>query len=211
MTRTIILTMVMMAALCAAASDRFYLENFSIAAGETRTVGILLDNEAVYTAFQADLYLPEGLTATNITLTDREDASHTLSLSNLPDGGKRLLSYSIRVKPYSENSGALVTMDITASGNWMGPATIALHNIIFTAITGAELPFADETCAVTLRNPGDVNIDGTVDVLDVTTLISKILGNPVPQFSADNADIDGDSIHDVADVTAIIAIILNAR
>lgn len=198
-------------AMWAAASDRFYIEDFSIAAGETRTVSILLDNEEEYTAFQADLYLPEGLTATNVALTSRKDSNHTLSVSNLPDGGMRMLSYSVRVKPYTGNSGALVTMDVTASDSWTGPATIALRNIVFTTTTGAELPFADEVCTVTLHNPGDVNMDGTVDVLDVTTLISKILGNEVTPFSDDNADMDGDSIHDVLDVTGIIALILNAR
>ena len=58
------------------------------------------------------------------------------------------------------------------------------------------------------RQPGDVNGDGTVDVGDVTTLISKILGNEVSPFYADNADINGDETLDVADVTALIAIIL---
>lgn len=209
MKKTFILTISVLVGLwAAAANDRFYIEDFSLAAGETRTVSILLDNVEEYTAFQADLYLPEGLTATNIALTSRKSANHTLSVSHWADGGMRLLSYSIRVMPYSGNSGPLVTMDVTASEGWSGPATISLRNIIFTTTTGAELPFPDETCTVTAPSPGDVNMDGEVDVADVTALISYILGNEVSPFSAVNADMDGDGGHDVADVTAIIAIIL---
>ena len=67
MKKTIILFTAMVVALGAAATDRFYIEDFTISPGETRTVSILLDNEAEYTAFQSDLYLPEGLTAANIS------------------------------------------------------------------------------------------------------------------------------------------------
>ena len=55
---------------------------------------------------------------------------------------------------------------------------------------------------------GDVNCDGKVDVSDVTTLVSKILGDdPVP-FNPSAADVKADSILDVSDVTALITIIL---
>ena len=42
--------MTVVAVLCAAATDRFYIEDFTIAPGETKTVSILLENEATYTA-----------------------------------------------------------------------------------------------------------------------------------------------------------------
>ena len=55
--------------------------------------------------------------------------------------------------------------------------------------------------------PGDVNNDGVVNVLDVTTTINHTLGfNPDP-FNADNADINGDNVIDILDVVAIVNII----
>ena len=92
MKKTIILFAAMVVALGAAATDRFHIEEFTISPGETRTVSILLDNEAEYTAFQSDLYLSKGLTATNFALTERKNANHTLTATVLPDGGIRLLS-----------------------------------------------------------------------------------------------------------------------
>ena len=50
---------------------------------------------------------------------------------------------------------------------------------------------------------GDINMDGLVDVADVTTLINYVLGlNPSPCNLA-HADRNGDGIYDVVDVTAL--------
>ena len=56
--------------------------------------------------------------------------------------------------------------------------------------------------------PGDVNMDGLVDVADVTTLVSKILGETPEVFNADAADLDGNGTIDVADVTLLVTKIL---
>lgn len=58
MKRLLLLSMMFRVALWGAATDRFYIEDFSISPGETRTVSILLDNEAEYTAFQCDAACP---------------------------------------------------------------------------------------------------------------------------------------------------------
>ena len=63
-----------------------------------------------------------------------------------------------------------------------------------------------------LPNPdvaaGDANNDGTIDVLDVTSIINYILGkNPSP-FNPANANVNGDDVIDVLDVTLIINMIL---
>ena len=64
--------------------DRMSSEDVSLMAGETRTVTIALDNTLDYSAFQLDLTLPEGLTASNFTLTDRA-GSHLLNVNTLGD------------------------------------------------------------------------------------------------------------------------------
>lgn len=212
MKKTIILFAAMVVALGAAATDRFHIEDFTISPGETRTVSILLDNEAEYTAFQSDLYLPEGLTAANFALTDRKNANHTLTATVLPDGGIRLLSYSLKLKTYSGNSGALVTFDVTASNEFEGEATIALQGTLFTTVAGVEIPFVDETCTVTLPSTairGDVNGDQTVDIDDVTALISYVLNGDSSSINMEAADSYPDGRIDIDDVTALISFVLN--
>ena len=49
------------------AQNRFYTEDFEIAAGETKEIVFYLDNTTVYTAFQADIYFPKGI---SVTITD---------------------------------------------------------------------------------------------------------------------------------------------
>ncbi len=191
-----------------AVADRFYIEDLTICAGDTRTVSILLDNEAEYTAFQSDLYLPEGLTATGFVLTNRKHSNHTLSVSTLSDGGIRLLSYSVKVKPYSGNSGALVSFSVTASDDFTGPATIVVCNTLFTTMTGVEVPLADETCTVRLGLKGDVNCDGLVDINDVTMMIDHVLGKPVENFNTYNGDYNNDGIIDINDVSDTIERVL---
>ena len=52
-------------------------------------------------------------------------------------------------------------------------------------------------------------MDGFIDVSDVTSLISKVLGNEVDNFKMSNADLNHDEELDVTDVTALISMILN--
>lgn len=60
---------------------------------------------------------------------------------------------------------------------------------------------------------GDVNHDGEVDVLDVTTMISYILGATPEKFYLTEANVDGDAeeVIDVADVTSLIELILTSQ
>ena len=55
---------------------------------------------------------------------------------------------------------------------------------------------------------GDVNCDGKVDVSDVSTLVSKILGEEPTQFNPDAANVNADQVLDVSDVTSLVSIIL---
>ncbi len=209
MKKTIIVFAAMVVALGAAATDRFYIEDFTISPGETCTVSILLDNEAEYTAFQSDLYLPEGLTAANFALTDRKNANHTLTATVLPDGGIRLLSYSLNLKTYSGNSGPLVTFDVTVSEDFEGEATVALRGTLFTTVAGVEVPFDNETCTVSLPSTairGDVNGDSSVNISDVTALIDILLSGETPPQSA---DCNQDSSVNISDVTALIDYLLS--
>jgi len=58
---------------------------------------------------------------------------------------------------------------------------------------------------------GDVNHDKTVDVADVTTLITYVLNGSGEGFFETEADCDGAEGIDVADVTALITFVLNGN
>ena len=55
---------------------------------------------------------------------------------------------------------------------------------------------------------GDVNGDGSISVIDVTTLVAYIMGNSYDYFVFENADINGDGSITVTDVTSLVSLIL---
>jgi len=103
--------------------DRMSGEGVSLMAGETRTVSITLDNEMDYTAFQMDLTLPEGLTASNFRLTDRA-GSHAFDINTIANGKTRALCYSPAIEVIDGHDGALLTFDVTANAAIEGCITI---------------------------------------------------------------------------------------
>ena len=56
---------------------------------------------------------------------------------------------------------------------------------------------------------GDANEDGNIDVSDITTIASYILGGTPSPFNMKNADVDGDGQITVSDITGTASIILN--
>ena len=211
------LCLALAATLTAVANDRFYIDDFSVNAGDTIEVSIMLDNEMDYTAFQSDLYLPEGFTVLQnangsyqMALTDRKARSHTFSTQMQSDGSIRMLSYSTALAAYKNNSGALVILTLTAAEDFTGPSAIVLKNTLFTTLDGVEVAFPDETCTVTIATtalPGDVNNDGSVNIADVTALIDLLLGGG--SISNPAADCNQDSSINISDVTALIDYLLS--
>lgn len=218
--KTITLLLMMAAAMnLAATTDRFYIEDFSIEAGETRQVEMLLDNETAYTAFQTDLMLPPGLTVEQeddeyiFDLTQRKANDHTIISQMRSDGALRVVSFSMNVRAYTGNSGALVTFSLMAADDFRGTATIELKNTKFTTLDGQEVMFMNEICQVqgpAALQPGDVNGDDTIDIDDVTALIQHVLGGGDSEsFNLDAANVNGDGGIDIDDVTTLIAMILH--
>lgn len=97
--------------------------DLTLASGETHRVSIALDNALVYSAFQLDLQLPEGLTASNFALTDRA-SSHAFDVNTLHSGTIRALCYSPALTAIRGHEGALLTFDVTATGTVNGSITV---------------------------------------------------------------------------------------
>ena len=138
MRKILIMILCLVASLSAGAVDKFYINDFTINPGENKQVEIMLDNDSIYTALQADIYLPDGLTIEQedgdylFELTDRKGRNHTISSTMLSSGAIRILIASQTLKTFSGNSGALVTFNIIADNSFIGTKTIQMKNIIAT-------------------------------------------------------------------------------
>ena len=211
----ILFALVFFVALSSVGRDRLYIENFNIAAGETLQVPVLLLNDTAYCGLQTDLYLPAGLLLDMeydeyvIDLTSRKDNSHTVASRQLSDGAIRIYVSSVNAKEFSGNSGAIMTLSLTASSGFSGQAIIKLKNTICAEAIGTRHVLNDEMCIVNPSdNPsvkGDVNGDGEVNIADINAVIDIILSSS----SNSAGDVNWDGEINIADINAIIAIILS--
>ena len=119
-------------------SSRFFIDDFSINASETKVLAINLKNDIAFSGFQADLYLPEGLDVVidngnySFELTDRKGSDHVLSAVKQSNGAIRLLCYSLTNKEFIGNEGALVKFSVKASDDFVGEHEISIKDIEFT-------------------------------------------------------------------------------
>ena len=143
--------------------DRMSGEDVSLMAGETRTVTIALDNALDYSAFQLDLTLPDGLTASNFTLTDRA-GSHVLNVNSLGNGDIRALCYSPNIETIDGNDGALLIFNVSAAE--------AIEGVI--NVDGIELVTTD--CRTVLLDGFTIAVHGATSVneLDNAKAVARV-------------------------------------
>ena len=220
MIKKLILIAVIALALSANAVNRFYLPDFTIAAGETMQVAMILENDEPFTAFQTDLILPQGLSVVQddedylLDLTGRNASDQAIISKLRPDGALRMVSFCMSVKPYSGNNGALVVINLHADEDFTGPASIGLKNSFFVNVDGVEFVLPQETCTVELLTrqvKGDANGDGIVNISDVTCLINYLLAGCISSFHTENANVKEDDIINIGDVTALINMLLQGN
>lgn len=215
--KRILFLIMAMVALSVTATNRFYLPDFVIAAGETMQVAMILENDEPFTAFQTDLMLPQGLTVVQddgeylFDLTNRNASDQTILSKLRYDGALRVESFCMSVKPYSGSNGALVVINLTADENFTGPATVGLKNSFFTTVDGVEFVLPVESCQVQLlaqQLRGDANGDGVVTIADVSFLIDYLLAGCQSSFHSQNADLNADGVVTIADVSSLIDLLL---
>lgn len=114
---------------------------------------------------------------------------------------------SVTTEKYSK--GTYCNYDILAAaglGETHEPLTIRILN----TNTGGEVRMYDMFVRVPLSDVlrGDANMDGVVDVADITAIAGYILTSSSEGMSLVNADANADGVIDIADITAVASIIL---
>lgn len=121
--------------------------------GDSKTLTMDLYNTTEdFTAFQCDLYLPEGITVnknkkgTSYKIsfnedTERTDAScHTLSAALQKDGAVRIICYSMNSDIFSGLSGALIDIPISSDASMAnGFYDFSIKNVVLTHTDGTKV------------------------------------------------------------------------
>lgn len=149
-----ILTLLLVAgALHAQAANELRIDDFSIQAGDTITVPVLLDNpDNDFAAFQFDLYMPVGLSVADngFKLGERASSSHQL-MTNVNGDHTTVMAFSFPATNFTGQSGAVLTIDVVAAANFEGQAVINVKNIALTTADAHEHSHPDIAVTVTAQ------------------------------------------------------------
>ncbi|MDO4196064.1 MAG: GLUG motif-containing protein [Prevotellaceae bacterium] len=177
------------------------------------------------TAFQCDVYLPEGVswkTTTDkrgnvsyilpIFNEERTDASyHTISpIAINADGSYSIIVYSMDLESILGTDGALMTLPLEISEDMEATDyNLIIRNIVMTDINQKEKNVAKVVSRLTIPKYelGDANGDGNINITDIVAVIAYIRGNASPDFVYDAADISCDGVINITDIVGIISII----
>ena len=118
--------------------NRIYGNDIQLNVGETRTVNITLDNLEEYSAFQLDVKLPSGLTASNFKMVN-QSSRHSFITSEEKDGMIRVLCYSPSLATLNNGEKTLLTFDVTATGNTARDIIIDGIELVTTACQPVHL------------------------------------------------------------------------
>ena len=151
-------------------SNSLFIDNFSIAEGETRQIAVMLDNSVAFTAFQADIYLPEGLEIVEAALSDRK-ADHSLAFAVRNNGSVRLLSYSLGLNEYAESNGEFVYLTVKAADNFVGDFQIEIDNVTFVMANHTKYYLEPTVADVT----GYTGVEG----VESDEIVVKVVGNSI--------------------------------
>ena len=155
--------------------DRMSGNDITLMPGQTRTTSILLDNDMDYSAFQLDLALPEGLTASNFQLTDRA-SGHAFDVNTLSSGKTRVLCYSPALVAIDGHEGTLLTFDVTARGYVNGDILVDGIELVTTGCQSVKL----DAFTIGVNNASSINesITGKIAKVEHFNLAGQKIEQP---------------------------------
>ena len=184
--------------------------------GTSIKLPIELVNEDEIISFQCDLYLPDGITITDvdgkydITLNNSRNSDFMLNYNKLSDGTLRIIGISFTSTPIKGNSGELINIGLDISSDCSGEYTIEVKDIIMSDINGKEIVASDIIGSLNVIDYilGDANGDGKVNIVDASAVINYVLGKSPAKFVIKAADVNGSGSVNIADASGIINIVL---
>lgn len=167
-------------------ADNLYVEDFTVAPGNTKTISIELVNpNSEYIMVEFWLSLPEGvfipLDEDGYFLADgnatRFMRTHTLEV-NMQDGYYHFLAYSSRNEAFNGNSGELISVTVEAAADAQaGTSTAKIFNQLYND------PLKNEV------TPDDVTFDITIGETETEWTIIDETSPSVPEATDSEVDI----------------------
>ena len=171
----------------------------AIAVGETTITATTTDGSNLSASCKVTVIptLASSITLDKTEVSFKANETVTLTPTILP----ATTTNTVVVWTTTDEKVAIVDAEGVVTAIGVGEATITA-----TTTDGSNL---SASCAITvLPTPGDVNNDAVINVTDVMTVASYILGRTVDVFIFEAADITEDSKINITDIVGIVNIIL---
>ena len=171
----------------------------AIAVGETTITATTTDGSNLSASCKVTVIptLANSITLDKTEVSFKANETVTLTPTILP----ATTTNTVVVWTTTDEKVAIVDAEGVVTAIGVGEATITA-----TTTDGSNL---SASCAITvLPTPGDVNNDAVINVTDVMTVASYILGRTVDVFIFEAADITEDSKINITDIVGIVNIIL---
>ena len=182
------------------------------------TLSIGLENATTFIAFQMDITLPEGVSATDVEKTGRlaqgpnvtingEDTAtpFIIAYNTLANGKLRVIAYNLGNHAISQATGDILTITLSAAVS--DPTTITVDNILFVKSEDLTEVAIDAATGEQGALRGDVNMDGEVGITDLGALVNILLGKS-SQTPTSNVDGSEDGLVGMADLGVLVNILL---
>ncbi|MBE6309438.1 MAG: choice-of-anchor D domain-containing protein [Bacteroidales bacterium] len=198
-------------------SGNIYEPNSISATGEVSENGydlkVTLDNYTEIAAVQMDVHWsPELSTSKDLLTLGERMNGFSYVVEPVDDGVYRLIFYSLGGNTIAQGNSEAFTLPFENSANVnFNNTEITIDNIVLSSVDGENVSSQIEfTYNVKAPILGDINGDGEVNVTDVVTLYSYILGNTTG-IDENVVDLNGDGEVNVTDIVSLYSIILNSN
>lgn len=172
-----------------------------------------LENETTFCAFQMDITLPEGISATAVEAVaarlSQEGEDETIGSpkfivahNTLEGNVLRVIAYNLKNAQIENATGDI--LDITLSGEVADPTVITVSNILFVNADDLSEVALDDATGENGAIRGDVNMDGKVNIYDVACVLTIMNGGNTAGMNVAVADVNNDSVVNIYDVAVIL-------
>ena len=192
-------------------NSKLYAEETDVRCGSQSVIPVVFESGEDFGGLQCEVLLPEGMTLSEVTKTERLSDVFTLAKNKTGDNTYQILLYNISRESFTGNDGALFNLVVdVADGMAVGDYEIQLREIVASDVAGMQEDLQNSTSVVHVDDymVGDANRDNRVNVTDIMTVANKILKMDVANFNEKAADVNGDGVINVADIMGIANIIL---
>ena len=199
--------------------NSLYADDVTVRPGVQKTVTLQLDNENTFVAGEFRLQLPAGMRMETdedgepvANLVSGRSNKHTLMVTDEGNGLYHFMFYSGQNRAILGNSGDFISLSVIADeGVEDGSYTAKLKNVFFSTEDEKriDLPDVDFNINVLDYTPGDVNGDGSLNVMDVVKLVNYIMGRNPSDFVFAAADMDENDKINVMDLVNVVDIIMS--